>query len=255
MKLLYAEIFELSSKQITDLDWPLYINTFIVFLIGFFNGVVELYSRYANLKRIWHLQAGRIYLLLNGFLASCVYILIETGNVQIKYGNYTSGPFLKVVIAGTTAMLLLRSTISSLKINNNEVQVGLAPILQVLLNAVNRDYDRNNSQLVLEEVAGIMSKVNFDAAKKDLPYLCLTMMKTLSREEIKHIGEQVASIENEKDIDIQTKAISLGLHLGHYTGIELLKSSVNQLENILKKEATQKENILNDLINEYKDNS
>lgn len=231
--------------------WALLVNSLFVIALGSGSGFIELISRYTSLQKLFKIKAGWVYIILNGLISLTVYLIIETGGIKIVFGNYTSGPLLKVLLSGTTAMVLLRSSIANVKINDKSVEVGLAPLLQVLLNWVNRTYDRENSKITLDEVGEIMQDVNFEAAERNLPFLCISMMKTLSDDETKIIGDKVSVISNNTSLSSRTKAISLGLHLATYTGTDLLKNSVSQLKEELSNKLTTETDLVTNLMREF----
>lgn len=225
-------------------------NGFMAFALGSFYGFTELLSRYQRFNNIWAIMAGRAYILFNGAVSLVAFGFMEYGKLKIALGSYQSGEFTKVLLAGTAAMLVLRSSVANLKLNGKDVQIGLAPILQVFLNAVNREYDRNDALLVLNKVTSIMQGVDFDHAERNLPFLSEYLMKSLSDEETERIGKKVSAISVNSDANNQSKVIALGLSLVEYTGYELLGKVVDELRDILKTNGEESSQI-EELLNEY----
>lgn len=220
-----------------SINWPILGNFLLAFAIGSFYGFTELLSRYQRFDNIWKLRAGKAYIIFNGMMSGAVFCMMEYGKLRIILGGYQSGEFTKVILAGTAAMLVLRSSVANLKLNGKDVQIGLAPILQVFLNAVNREYDRNDALTVLSDVTTIMKGIDFVQAERNLPFLSEYLMKSLSNEESEFIGKSVSEISNNLDSDNDAKVIALGLLLAQYTGIELLRTIVNNLrERLLRDE-------------------
>lgn len=235
------------------IDWGFVTNSIFSFSIGSFYGFTELLSRYQRFDKIWKINAGKAYILFNGAVSLIVFLLMEYGKLKITLGGYQSGNFTQVILAGTAAMLVLRSSIANIKLNDKEVQIGLAPILQVFLNVVSREYDRHDSLSVLQEVKQVMNNVNFEVAERNLPFISNYLMKSLSEEDNKQIGSKVSEISN-SDVDNKAKVIALGLLLVHYTGFELLKEINSQLSELLNSSPTDV-NILEELLTDYGDNS
>lgn len=235
--------------------WHIVANFFFVFLIGSFSGLVELLSRYESFRRMKNIPAAWVYIGINGSIAMLVYFLMEFSQLKFSIANYNSGPTAKVILAGTGAMILLRSSIASIKVSDKAYDVGLAPIIYVLLNYVNRSYDKENSKIVLEEVGKIMKDINFEAAKKNLSIPLIVLMKSLSEEEVKKIGDRVAQIANNTQLNDKTKALALGLHLSSVTGTELLKAIVAELDDILKSNLESNPTSIETLLDEYSPDS
>jgi hypothetical protein len=206
----------------------IFIYYFIAFLCGYGAALAELLSRYSDgVKRIFQLKESNFYLVLNGAIALIAYAAIKQYSLS---GYLENSPLSQAIVAGFSAMALLRSSIASIKLGQTTVQAGLAPILQVFLNTVDRAFDRKRSQMNIAEIKEIMKDVDFGKAVKSLPTTCLSLMQNVSHDEGAKMGADVLELENNA-MEQEAKAIILGIIINKVTGPDLLRSAVNSLKN------------------------
>lgn len=210
------------------------LDYILVGLIGGIVGTAELTSRYGNLRQIFGVGASWAYVTLNVGAGILVYGL--TSGVDLPVSNeYMNEHVARIMLSGTSAMFLLRSSFGSFKIGGNVVELGPTAFLQVFLNEADRAYDRRRSEQDLKQISKIMEGVNFKKVKYDLPTACLAMMKNVSLEEQQKLKQEVNQIDTEK-IHENTKSLVLGLILAGLTGAELLREAVGSMGDRIKGE-------------------
>jgi hypothetical protein len=206
-------------------------NCMIVFLLGFIYSYTELLSKYKQSRVIFRVRAGWFYMLFNGFFSLIIYFLLKEWNFSLLNLSKLEGG--KIIIAGTAAIVVLRSSIVTIKTEKNNIEGGLSPLIQILLDYVNRSFDRHRSRIILPEIHQTMQNVNFAKASIILPIICLRLMKTLSQTEQEQLGADIAKI-NEINADNSTKSLTLGIILHEYTDSELLKVAVEKLGSVIQ---------------------
>lgn len=198
------------------------LYAFLAFIIGCLAAFAELLSRYNDPLQIVKIHASQMYILINGITSiGAYYFLFE---FDILKDNETG----RILLAGTSALVILRSSLASIKIGEKDIDAGPAVILQVFLNWADRAFDQKRSKIELSSIKQVMNKVDFDKAKLALPTTCFTIMKNLSQDEQDKISGEVEEL-SKSDLDNQTKSINLGIVLSHITGIDLLERAVNVL--------------------------
>jgi hypothetical protein len=213
------------------MDWIQIIMYYVVaFLCGCTAATAELLSRYSDgAKRIFRLNESKIYLALNGFAALTAYAVIKQHGLS---GYLGSSPLSQAIVAGLSAMAILRSSVASIKLGQTTIQAGLAPVIQVFLNSVDRAFDRKRSQMNVAEVEEIMKDVDFNKAVKTLPATCLNLMQNVSKEEYEKMAHEVLDLEKGEIIQ-EAKALNLGIIISRVTGPELLHKAVQSLRNVI----------------------
>jgi hypothetical protein len=216
------------------------LESFIYYVVAFLCGctaaTAELLSRYSDgVKRIFRLNESKIYLAINGFAALIGYAVIKHYGLS---GYLGSSPLSQAIVAGLSAMAILRSSVASIKLGQTTIQAGLAPIIQVFLNTVDRAFDRKRSQMNVAEVEEIMKNVDFSKAVKTLPATCLNLMQNVSKDESEKMGHEVLDLEK-GEITQEAKALNLGIIINRVTGPELLQSAVQSLGNVIHITAQQ----------------
>ncbi|HLA56577.1 MAG TPA: hypothetical protein VK623_10775 [Flavobacterium sp.] len=149
--------------------------------------------------------------------------------LNISFGVFTQNEWGKIILAGLSAMFILRSSFFSYhdKDSNKAINVGISTILQVFLDSAERSFDREHSTNKLKQVSLVMKDIDFTKAEKNLSVICLNLMLNVSTEEQKKLGESVKNLS--QDMDPLAKSIALGIILEQVTGVELLKQAVECL--------------------------
>lgn len=207
------------------------LDYFFVGLIGGVVGTAELTSRYGNVGQIFSIAPSYYYIALNVGASCLMFALMGSSEIPIT-NEYMDDELARILLSGTSAMFLLRSSFGSFKIGGNAVDIGPVAFLQVFLNEADRAYDRRRSEQDLLEITEVMDGVNFELVKLDLPQACLAMMKNISPDEQKQLGNDVNNID--KTMHGNTKSLILGLILADLTGTELLREAVNSLGDRVK---------------------
>ncbi len=199
-----------------------------VALAGALVGVCELISRYrdAPLKAVVTLPAG-LYLGVN-IIASLAALAVIRQARWFIYSDDGTTLLVQSVVAGLAAMAFFRSALFTVRVGSEDVAIGPAGLLQVLLNAADRACDRERAGPRARDIAEIMKAVSFDKAKQALPSLCFGLMQNVSVEEQKAFGIVVKELEA-ATMDETVKVNNLGLALLNVVGPKVLKEAVSIL--------------------------
>ena len=190
--------------------------------IGVVTAFAELLTRYNyDYKSIWVIRISWIYLGINGFAGVIAYFAITEFNLL------AGKEWVRAIVAGSSAMLVLRSSFINIKNNDKQLDIGLASILQIFLQAANRGFSQGRSINRLDKL-DFMTNVDFDKAKKILPELCFISMKDLSDEEKKIITDKISNVDLDSGLNAN-KSLILGVILADITDINMLKKAIEKL--------------------------
>jgi hypothetical protein len=202
-----------------------WLNISLVFLMAVAYSSVELLSIFNTARSLFKSYWGISYLLINGFLAIIALVL----TFKSEMNQHFLGP--KILVSGTSALALLRVIVVPIK--QNGVGNNVMPMIDIILNHVKVEYDRDRSKFDLSDIKPIMKGIDYKKAAEALPVLCSNLLQTISEEEGKKMNEEIQKLltleEGSKDI----KAINLGAILARYIGIKLLKSTVNEIREFI----------------------
>jgi hypothetical protein len=216
---------------------PGLIYWLVAFACGCVAATAELFSRYSDGPvRIFQFKESYMYLALNGVVSLIAYAIIQ--KTGLSFGPLGNSSISQAILAGFSSMAILRSSVASIKRGQTTVQVGLAPIMQIFLDTVDRAFDRKRSQVELRKVGQIMKNVDFSKAMKDLPSTCINLMQNVSKEEQEKMGRDVADLAK-SGLNSQTKAVNLGIIISRVTGSEFLESAVDSLGDTIRIISTQ----------------
>lgn len=234
---------------------------FWVILISVLTAFTELLSRYNKPVLIISKFPSIFYILLNALAAFFVYRYIDSLGIKFSINGSDNSEISQIILAGTSSLLLLRSSFGIYKKGDHYVEIGLSGILKILFEFCDRRFDQIFSKNKLKEIERIMQNedyiIDFEKAKTDLPVLCMKMMTNLSWEESNHLGVEVANLKQEKDENTKllfnkSKVISLGFIISRYTGTQLLEEAVKSLKDdirVVEGEKDETESLLDELKN------
>jgi hypothetical protein len=205
----------------------------IVAVLGTLVGATELMSRYRDAPfRSIATWGALIYLGINSIAAMTALFLLDTFGQELiqKYPDSTQRSVARVLIAGFGAIVLLRSSLFRIKVDQSDVSIGPAAILDVLLRVSDRDVDRSRALRRADEIPALMLDITAKIASDELPSLCLALMQNLSPDEQRALGDQVKLINNQEKLSDVSKAVNIGLLLTGFVGTGVLRRAVASIK-------------------------
>lgn len=218
---LHAVVFDPSTAAIAAANYGFAIE------IGLLVGGTEMISRYRDDPFAPLVSTpGLFYVLINGGAAALAYYLMVPLKVDLPEP-------LKTLTAGFGAMAFFRSSVFTARVGKTDIPVGPSLVLQVVLDALDRTYDRQRAVPRSNAVVEIMRSVPFDEVKEALPALSFSLMQNVTEKEVADIKQQVADLSAASMPD-ETKILTLGLALINVVGEETLRAAVKALGNDAK---------------------
>ena len=203
-----------------------------VILFGVLAGSGELVSRYRDAPRNAILSfPGGFYLALNAGVSLLAFVCLRSFNNPIRVDNDPSSfatYFLQATAAGFGAIGLLRTSFFNVRIGDKDVGLGPGLVLQVILDATDREVDRRRAQKRSALVRKAMQRVSFAKARISLPAYCIALMQNLSAGDQQKLGTDVENLARQA-IDDDTLALILGLNLTTYVSSDVLQQAVEAL--------------------------
>ena len=211
------------------------ISYIISACIGISVGLTELLSRYKDAP--WAAStsmAGLIYLAFNGFVSFVTLYLIRVvfPISEMVAGNPPSD--IKTLathclLAGFGSMALLRSSIFTIQIGGKDVPIGLAAVIDIFRNTMDRDVARVRVGPRAQQVRDIMSDVSFVRAYEALSSISFALLQNVSAEEQASLRQQIDALANQTGRSDQDKALELGLILADAVGFPALNTAKDTL--------------------------
>jgi hypothetical protein len=224
----------------------------LVAFAGVIVGASELVARYRDdpWRAIWN-GPGFGYLFVNGAAAVltflCLMVIapgwIDVATVDtvdaagaahsVKTNTLTAKGFLTSLLASTVgSAAILRSAIFKLKVDNNDVSIGFAAIVDIFLSATDRAVDRKRAEPRAEAVGKIMENVSFQKAQSALRAYCFALMQNVPGEEQKRFADQISALARDP-MDDRVKTGNLGLALMDVVGERVLRQAVGNLRTFI----------------------
>lgn len=230
---------KINTMDLSGINWGFAI---VATIIGFLAAFAELLSRYQNPKQILTTTSSIIYIIINGLASFMAYWYFSGTDVF-------DSEVTMAIVSGTSALVLLRSSVASIRVGERQMEAGFASILQVFLSWADRSFDQSKASEDLVDIKPIMDGVSFKKAKLSLPTTCFKIMKNVTQEEQNKIANEVAILD-ESDLDENVKCINLGILMIELTGSNLLKEAIEVLGDSIKgKEQKSEEELLDEMMN------
>lgn len=206
----------------------------IVALLGALVGIGELVSRYRDAPaRAIVTGPAFLYTGLNAVAATVALALLDAFGVTFgqsaQAASMANVHWTTVLAAGFGAMAVLRSSVFTTRIDNQDVPIGPSSFLQIVLTAADRAVDRVRARARALRVSAIMGDVSYIHASAALPTLCFALMQNLPKDDQEAFGRQLdaLTIANMNDT---VKTLSLGLALMNLVGEGVLAAAVDALK-------------------------
>ena len=209
-------------------------------LVGLFGAVVgasEIVSRYKDAP-VEALQTvpGMFYIAINAFAALAAFALIlhfnwleaapATGtDLAVPAPDPATTLIVQSMIAGFGAMTFFRSSLFTVRVGNTDIEVGPAGFLKVILEATDRECDRQRAGPRAAAIRELMREIDFAKARDALPSLCFGLMQNVSQDEQRAFSAFLADL-NASSMDATFKANSLGLALMNIVGERVLEQAI-----------------------------
>jgi hypothetical protein len=211
-------------------DW---VDWVIVGLLGALVGVGGIVSRYRDDPgKVLTTVPAIAYILLN-LTVSVIALLLARGLGWTFGATADSVRWAQVLVAGVGGTVLIRASFFTVKVGDEEVQVGPNSLLQSIFGAIDRHVDRLQAETRAAKVGRIMTGVSFEKAKIALPAYCFALMQNLPSEDQQKFSEVAQAIDGTL-ADDQIKALLLGAQLMNLVGDEVLAAAVKALDQHIK---------------------
>jgi hypothetical protein len=181
---------------------------------------------------------GIFYVALNAVVAVAALGFVRTFDLKFGLDSASENQvrWVRIIGAGTGAMAVLRSSLFTVRAGEQDVSVGPAGFLQIIMGAVDREVDRRRARERAPLVNEIMFGIDFRKAVNPLPAFCFALMQNLDDDEQERFGEQLKNLRDSPDMEDDAKCLNLGLALMNVVGEEVLRTAVVQLRPTMLKE-------------------
>jgi hypothetical protein len=201
----------------------------LVAIFGALIGFTELISRYRDapfkIARSWQ---ALIYIFLNLVASLLALWLMRTFEITLGFdGEPAQIRWVQVMVAGLGAMVVFRSSVFVIRAGDKDVSIGPSSILQVLLDVLDREVDRNRAQQRAEAVRSeiLANNIQFEEIRDALPIVAFAMMQNLQMEDQDDLLNKISRL-SESTVSSSAKAVALGLALMNYLGEDVLRGAL-----------------------------
>lgn len=165
--------------------------------------------------------AAWLYIVLNAGAGVGALFLIRA--FGWTFGQTSNVDLWRILVAGFGAIAFFRSSLFITKIGNTTVPVGPSLVLGSLLDACDRDVDRQSaeemSKVMLQENLGGLDPVTVQYA---LPVLSLALMQNFPPGEQAQLFADLSNARGDDKLSPEAKVRAVAIHLAKYLGSDLV---------------------------------
>lgn len=207
------------------------LNLIAVAAMGALVGAGELVVRYRDdPARALLSRAAHLYIAINLGASLATYgLILAFGWGFGQPAGSEAQRWLQVLIAGFSAMAVLRSSLFLVRVGDKDVGIGPSGVIEGLLGAADRAVDRRRGCERSEEVRRLLGGLEWEQAREELPALCLGLMQNAAPSEQKALANTVKELEA-GDLEPEVRVYLVGLGLMNFAGAEVLKGAVEMLK-------------------------
>jgi hypothetical protein len=161
--------------------------------IGVIVGVAELMKRYpARPLSLVRVPGAWLYVTLNGLAAVLALFILHI--MDWGFGNDAGVRRIsQVFIAGVGAMVLLRASLFTTKVNSQELKVAIYPIIKVFFTAADRSVAGEQAASRVED-SRLVLELSYEQTVKVLPPVCIKLARA-SEEEADALGKEIGKLD------------------------------------------------------------
>jgi hypothetical protein len=200
-----------------------------VVLLGGAVGLAELVSRYKDRPGSAATSPpGLLYIAINGAAAAGALALMLSFSWKFGASREAITPT-RILIAGFGAMAVFRSSLFKVRVGSQDVEIGPAGFLTLILAACDREVDRQQATRRAKTVGVIMADVSYSKAADSLPAVALGLMQNLDPSAQTALATELEKVDRAAGLSDSTKALLLGLVLEAVVGSEVLDEAKQAL--------------------------
>lgn len=196
------------------------------FVLGCLVGAAEIISRYRDDPiRALRTFSGALFLGVNGAASVAAYGVLEQSGAWPAGFDSEIG---RVLGAGFGAMALFRSAFFTVRAADQDISIGPAGFLNVILSALDRSVDRETALPRAKSVVEIMKDVSFERARLALPTYCFALMQNVPADAQQRLRQEVEALAA-SPIPERIKSGILGLAIMNVVGDDVLREAVDAI--------------------------
>ena len=211
----------------------LYLDLVFVSFFGGCIGFAELTQRYTD-------DPGRLF----GSLPTVAYVCVNMAaavaalDLVIVFDVFPASAahreIYEVLTAGFGSIAFFRSSLFTARVGDKDVDVGPSTLLKSLLETSDREINRWQAIDRVDDLATVMSDVDFAKAKVVLPMLCFRTVENVPREQQAQMATVIVEIAAEQALTDKHRSIILGSKLISIVGPVVLDRAVKALGGSIK---------------------
>lgn len=197
--------------------------------LGGLVGLAELVTRYRDRPTsLIRVPSTWSYVALNAAAGAIALLIMHIFDWKLGAKSHATVEATQVVFASLGSMMIFRSALFTVRVDDKDVAVGPSTLMSALLAAADRGVDRMQAKTRSREANRIMANVSFEKSRLALPTLCLALLQSVPAEDQADLRTAVDALAGSEMTDAQ-KSLNLGLLLMNVAGPDVVSAAVESM--------------------------
>lgn len=205
--------------------------------VAFFAGAVgfgELVARYRDdPSRLLGMRPASAYIAIN--VASGILALALVQQFAIFDSTQPNAALKETLLAAFGAIAFFRTSLFTARVGDTDVGIGPSTMLKAFLDGTDRQVNRTQATDRADAVLDCMRDIDFAKARTALPAFCLGLVEGLTTDEQRALGEQIAKLNEDAQMEPAAKPHILGVYLLRVVGGTVLRKAVETLGSTIQR--------------------
>lgn len=211
------------------------VPSWLAVSVGILTSSIELLKKYSAgtaVRTLLKCPWTWAYLVVNaGMSWAAFWVLRDSG--LVTEGAVTShgmhSPILLSLVAGLGAMMVLRSSVITIRTHGHDYPVGPALLLDALQEQIEHRIDQARAAESFEEVSRLMAGVSATPTGVEIASLALHALERLRPEAQLALKAEIKQLLKNKELTARGKAIAVGISVRKVAGLEVLQKVVAEV--------------------------
>ncbi len=209
--------------------WPAVASGVLAAAVAF----GELLNRHPDANVTWFFKvlSPWFYVAVNGAAGAFAFWFMDSlGWTSFESVPGPAVPLVQVLLAGFGGLALLRTSLFGVRVEDRTINIGIAGLLQPLMDAASRRLDQRRGVERNRLVESVMRGVDYQRVKHELPNQCFRMVPTVSALDQLAVRQHIQTTDRTPSLSDHARSLYLGFVLLDLVGAEVLRDAVRSLQ-------------------------
>lgn len=209
-------------------DLPTAGDFFFVLVLGSIIGLADVFGRYQEAPLRTLATSGALVRIAANAAASLLALWFIKAHPLTTEPQITNS-FVQVFAAGFGALALLRVSLK-VRIADQDIAVGPAPLIDTILAAADRDASRSSAAATMRDAFSVQRRIGYSDILTRLAPLCVEVPQTLTDADRKTLLDQLKVCADRADCSERERGTMVLARLARTVGWDVIEAAAAEIE-------------------------